>query len=206
MTIDNLRQFDLHFPGDWIYDADRDWAWENQLALYYVQDLFAEAVLAYSLFLPLTVTVDNVHRLSRYEMRLNSLYAKAFVFALNGIEKLFSRLTPPKEIIPLRDKYKVEFGHLKHIRDSAIHIEDRGRGKDRNQQPLKNIDNMLMLGCFFGTSVTNSYGFTGEDGKYYEIEISDATLLKAKELIQDIINAYPWIPRVPNFFETGCPH
>jgi hypothetical protein len=203
VVIDNLRQFDLHFPGDRIddVDRDRDWAWENQLVLYYVQDLFAEAVLAYSLFLPLTVTEDKVHRLSRCEMRLNSLYAKAFVFALDGIEKLFSRLTPPKEVIPLCDKYKMEFGHLKHIRDSAIHIEDRGLGKDRYKRPLENIDNMLRLGCFFGTSITNRYGFTGEDGKYYGIEISDTTLLKAQELIQDIINAYPWVLRVPNVFD-----
>jgi len=54
--------------------------------------------------------------------------------------------------------------------------------------------NSIILGCFFGiTSSANSYGFTGENGKYYEIQISDTTLLKAKDIIQDIINTYRWV-------------
>ena len=83
-------------------------------------------------------------------------------------------------------EYKNLFGHLKHIRDSAIHIEDRGRGVNRNQKPINT--HIIVIGCF----IERRFTFTGEDGKQYEIEISDATLNVAKEIIQKIINSYVW--------------
>jgi len=197
MTTDNLRQFDLHFPGTWIEDTDRNWALENNLVLKSVQNLFVEAVAAYSLFRPITAdnSRESIHKdQSPYQRCLNGLYAKAFVFALDGIGKLLSRLCkhlrPPAAIRPLCEDYEREFGHLKHIRDSAIHIEDRGRGRTRHQQPVN--ANVLILGCF----IERRFAFTGEDGKQYEVEISDTTLLKAKEIIQELIDTYPWIPSV----------
>jgi len=147
MIIDNLSHFDLHFPGHRIESDDSDWAFNNRHVLYLVRDLFAEAVVAYSLFLPFTVIADNVRELidkntrkSFYELRLNSLSAKAFVYSLDGIGKLLFRLCrhmePAEEIIPLCKKYEIEFGHLRHIRNSAIHIEARGFGEDRHQQHI----------------------------------------------------------------------
>ena len=197
MITDSLRQFDLHFPGTWIEGADRNWAFENYLVLRHVQDLFVEAVAGYSLFRP--ITADNFRESiqrdqSPYERCLNALYAKAFVFALDGIAKLLSRLCkhlhPPAAIRPLCEDYERQFGQLKHIRDSAIHIEDRGRGKTRYQQPVN--ANVLILGSF----IERRFVFTGEDGKQYEVEISDTTLLRAKEIIQKIINMYPWVSSV----------
>jgi hypothetical protein len=99
-------------------------------------------------------------------------------------------LHPPAAIRPLCEDYERQFGQLKHIRDSAIHIEDRGRGKTRYQQPVN--ANVLILGSF----IERRFVFTGEDGKQYEVEISDTTLLRAKEIIQKIINMYPWVSSV----------
>lgn len=125
-----------------------------------------------------------------YERCLNGIYAKAFVFALDGIEKLLNRLVAiynsPKEVKQLHEEYKKLFGYLKHIRDSAIHIEDRGRGKTRKQEPLDT--NIIVIGCFS----ERRYTFTGEDGRQYEIEISESTLKKTKLIIQEIINSYSW--------------
>lgn len=92
----------------------------------------------------------------------------------------------PKEIKHLHEEYKKLFGHLKHIRDSAIHIEDRGRGKTRKQEPLDT--HIIIIGCF----IERRYTFTGEDGRQYEIEISESTLKKAKSIIQESINSYSW--------------
>ncbi|MGO8944347.1 MAG: hypothetical protein ACLQJ7_11825 [Syntrophobacteraceae bacterium] len=199
MITDSLGRFDLHFPSHLIEGEDRDWAWENKNTLDHVQSLFIEAVAAYSLFRPITVTADNVQEFiqnkeneSPYQACLNGLYAKAFVFALHSIGKLLSHLTPPVPVRDLFEKYESQFGHLKHIRDSAIHIEDRGRGKTRYQEHLKT--NVIILGSF----IENRFMFTGEDGKQYEVEVSETTLLKAKAIIQDIINVYPWVP-VPDF-------
>ena len=193
----NLNQFDLIFPGHWIEGKDRDQAFQAQHILSLIQGLFIEAVVSYALCQP--ITADNVREYmdecqrddeTPYERCLNGLYAKAFVFALDGIEKLFNRLVEmsnsPKEIKLLYEKYKTLFGHLKYIRDSAIHIEDRGRGKTRNQEPLNT--HIIVLGGF----IERRYTFTGEDGRQYEIEISEPTLKKAKEIIQEIINSYSW--------------
>lgn len=193
MISDNLRQFDLYFPGSWIEAADRDWAFQSKLVLDQIEDLFVESVAAYSLFRPMSL--EDYRGLmnkdySRYERCLNNLYAKAFVFGLDGINKLLSRLCqnlePPTAILPLYAKYNKIFGHLRHIRDSAIHIEDRGRGVTRTQKPINT--NLLILGSF----IEKRFSFTGEDGEIYGVEISETTLNEAKAIIQEVINAYSW--------------
>jgi hypothetical protein len=193
----SLKQFDLTFPGHWIEVEEQDQAFQIRLVLSLIQGLFIEAVVSYALFQP--ITSENVRefmdRFERgdetpYERCLNGIYAKAFVFALDGIEKLLNRLVSiynaPKEVKQLHEEYKEQFGHLKHIRDSAIHIEDRGRGKTRKQEPLDT--NIIVIGGF----IERRYTFTGEDGRQYEIEISESTLKKAKLIIQEIINSYSW--------------
>jgi hypothetical protein len=168
----SLKQFDLTFPGHWIEGEDRDQAFQVKLILSLIQGLFVEAVVSYSLFQPITAEnfrdcIDRFERVDEtsYERCLNGLYAKAFVFALDGIEKLFNRLVamcnPPKEIKQLHEEYKKLFGHLKHIRNSAIHIEDRGRGKTRKHESLDT--HIILLGCF----IERRYTFTGEDGRQY---------------------------------------
>ena len=191
MDIDDLTQFDLYFPGTWIEGVDRNWASHNRLALSNVKSLFEEAVAAYWKFDPITAEnyMDKMDE-PLYVRCLNSIYSKAFVFALDGINKFLFKiqkyLNPPKPIEKLITEYKNHFGHLKHIRDSAIHIEDRGRGKTRNERPLDT--GIIILGSF----IERRFVFTGEDGNQYEIEISDTTLHTAKEIIQKIINTYTW--------------
>lgn len=192
MKLEELKQFDLRFPSPWIEGEDRDWASENQLALSNLERLFEEAVAAYWKFDPITAEniQDRINE-STYSRCLNSIYAKAFIYALDGINNLLSRickyLHPPKSVETLKEEYKKHFGHLKHIRDSAIHIEDRGRGKDRKGDPLNT--SIIILGSFN----ERRFGFTGNDGKHYEIEISDSTLFSAKNIIQKVINSYEWI-------------
>jgi hypothetical protein len=195
MDTERLKRFDLHFPGTWIEGEDRDWAFDVQHVLSLVEGLFVEAVASYALFQP--ITAENIRkpfeeRESKYKACLNGVYAKAFVFALHVIEKLLRRLSqddmhPSVKVQSLYDEYKGIFGPLKHIRDSAIHIEDRGRGVTRKQDPIP--ARILVIGGFVG----NSFSFTGEDGKLYEVEISETTLEAARRLIQDIINVYQWI-------------
>jgi hypothetical protein len=210
MDTHSLRQFDLHFPGHWIEGPDRDWAYENQHLLSLIQTLFREAVAAYSMFRPPVIlnTIEEIlqqrENESPYEGCLNSIYAKAFVFALDGIQKLLSRLCeflePPQDVKSLVEEYEKEFGHHRYVRDSAIHIEDRGRGMKkpsgrvgrRSQERVP--ANIFLLGCLKVTTTATNYCFTGEDGKQHEVEISEAELLKAKRIIQAIIYSYPWVP------------
>jgi hypothetical protein len=196
--FENLRQFDLTFPGIWLEGEDRDQAFQISHTLRMIVDLFTEAVASCALFKPLTAENIEAHLEkwnnddeTPYERCLNGIYAKTFVFALDGIEKLFNHLvtsySSPEKVKHLHEEYKNLFGHLKHIRDSAIHIEDRGRGKTRKQKPLNT--HIVLLGCF----IEKRYTFTGEDGRPYEVEISESTLNKVKAIIQEAINSYPWI-------------
>jgi hypothetical protein len=198
LNSENLSIFDLTFPGHWLEGEDRNQAFQIVHTLHMVQDLFIEAVASYSLLKPLTA--ENISEyLERtetcketpYERCLNGIYTKAFIFALDGIEKLLSRLvtsySSPEVVKHLHGEYRRLFGHLKHMRDSAIHIEDRGRGKTRKQQPLDT--HIIALGCF----IERRCVFTGEDGKQYEIEISESTLKQVKSITQEVINSYSWL-------------
>jgi hypothetical protein len=195
MNLKDLTRFDLYFPGHWVSGDDRDWAFEVGHTLGLVQGLFVEAVAAYAMFQPITKEnaleyIKGKRDESPYERCLNNMYAKAFVFSLNSIGELLRHLSAdtksPMGVQESYQEYQKHFGHLKHIRDSAIHIEDRGRGRTRHQQPLRT--HLIVLGGF----IERRFTFTGEDGKEYEIEISDETLERARGIIKEIIRAYTW--------------
>ena len=193
MNPNNLSRFDLNFPGNWIAGDDRDLAFETFQLLKIVKDQLLRAVVSCSLFQP--ISEKNIRKrldehLSEYEACLNSIYATTFVLSLDTIAKLLHtlrrNLEPPTQARDFVDRYQEQFGQLKYIRDSIMHIEDRGRGKDRNQENIP--ASFFVLGVY----VENRYEFTGEDGNRYSVEISENTLLAARKIIQDIINAYKW--------------
>ena len=54
LNFENLKQFDLTFPGHWLEGQDRDQAFQISHTLSMIQSLFTEAVASYALFQPLT--------------------------------------------------------------------------------------------------------------------------------------------------------
>jgi hypothetical protein len=191
MNPSELHKFDLTHPGHWIVAADRDWAWETSLVLEHIESEFIRAAASYAMFEPITLsTIGHLENQSRYERCLNGIYATAFVYSLDSISKLLSaindHLTPPDSVRLLISEYEGCFGNLKNIRDSIAHIEDRGRGLDRNKKAL--LSHFLVLGCMN----ERRFEYTGNDGKIYGVEISEPTLLLAHRILQAIINAYVW--------------
>jgi hypothetical protein len=192
MDTANLKKFDLSFPGHWIAGPDRDWAFETALILSLVESAFIRAVASYAMFEPVTASNVQLFDLgqSKYERCLNGIYATSFIVSLDAISKLLEALKkylrPPDTVITFISEYESAFGHLKHIRDSMAHIEDRGRGVDKYQRRIPTY--FLILGAF----IEGRFGFTASDGKYYEIELSESTLFSAQQIIQKIINAYGW--------------
>jgi hypothetical protein len=193
MNTSELKKFDLLYPGHWIVDDDRDKAFKIASLLRIVEDKFVRAVAAYALFK--SITAENIKQhiqqeQSKYEQCLNSIYAEVFVYSLDSITKLLKVLLdyyePSTEVQSLITEYDNRFGNLKHIRDSAIHIEDRGRGVDKNEEKLPT--SIIILGGFS----ERRFEFTAADGKQYEVEISESTLLVAHQIIQQIINSYTW--------------
>jgi hypothetical protein len=187
-----LKKFDLSFPGHWIAGSDRDWAFATAQVLWFSEDEFIRAVTSYAMFEPITVNKVNQFylRQSKYENCLNSIYANSFVFSLDEISKLLGVLKkylgPPNNVLEFISEYESIFGHLKFIRDSIAHIEDRSRGVDKCQRNIPT--NLLILGGFR----ERRFGFTASDGGFYEIELSESTLFSAQRILQNIINAYNW--------------
>lgn len=193
MNTAELKKFDLSFPGHWIAGSDRDWAFETALILSSLENEFVRAVASFAMFEP--ITTSNVEQFadlnqSKYEGCLNGIYATSFVLSLDAISKLLEALkkylNPPSTVLIFISEYEAIFGHLKHIRDSIAHIEDRSRGVDKYQRRIPT--NFLILGAF----VERRFGFTASDGKFYGIELSESTLLSAHRILQGIINAYTW--------------
>ena len=118
------------------------------------------------------------------------IFAKSFVYSLDTISKQLGKLSQISgnkgERIALCELYSKEFMDLKYIRDSSMHIEDRGLGLDRKLKQIKT--QVLVIGGF----INNCYSYSGSDGKNYQIEISTKIARKAGNIIQNIINTYVW--------------
>ena len=196
MDITRLEKFDLTYPGHWIAGPDRDWASETAQMLSLAESEFIEAVASFAMFEPVTATnvKQSLHiTRSKYKSCLNSIYARAFVYSLNTIRMLLNKLqehfNPPDAAKVLISEYDNRFRNLKHIRDSSVHIEDRGRGIYRRKGKEHEVQStVIVLGCFS----ERRFDFTGEDGRCYGEEISESTLLLAHRILQAIINAYNW--------------
>lgn len=193
MSTNRLDKFNLKRPGHWIAGADRDWAFETDLMLTLVENEFICAVVSYDKFKP--VTVANVQQYidrqpTKYERCLNSVYAKAFVYSLDSITKILKALkrylNPPNSVKQFISEYESNFRNLVHIRDSLVHIEDRGRGLDKHKKKVP--ANILALGVF----VETRFEVTAANGIRYGIEISESTLTLAHKILQSMINAYKW--------------
>lgn len=129
------------------------------------------------------------------------IYAKSFVFALDSIEKLLTTLSKspvPTSAAVAVERFTTTVPGVKHVRDTVHHTEDRVRGLDRHGRPidLKPIENnfikapggVLVLNSLNGTR----YGCTVEDGRYIEVDVTPATLLAARDAIQEVLNSVAW--------------
>jgi hypothetical protein len=142
-----------------------------------------------------------------FERRKAFLHAHSFVFLLDRFRRALEALaqTPdvPELVIAETAAFRAAFRQLKGLRDSAIHLEDRGRGLRRGGQPLelRPIENrfikasggVLALGNLDGSKL----GYTTEDGKYAEVDVSVESLLLVRDSLQKVITAFRWhgVPR-----------
>ncbi len=192
MNIIELQKFDLTYPGHWIAGKDRDWANRTSIIISSVDSELVSAVSSFAMFKPITRDyAKQLHNQSKYERCLNGIYATSFVFSLDAISKLLNALklylSPPDAVLVLISEYETVFGHLKYIRDSLAHIEDRSRGVGKNKKEIPT--NLISLGSFINET---GLEVTASNGNLYRINLSDSTLLSAHRIIQGIINSYTW--------------
>jgi hypothetical protein len=176
-----LDKFDLRVPVSMRVAGERQAAWDTERILYTIVTEFERAVVALAIF-----DLRRFRRGNKYALILNNIAAREFVLSLDAITNLLEHLkplSPPAAVRSLVASYRGTYGYLTHIRDSFIHIEQRGRGRDRKNKRLRGI---TFINCF----TDRVWEFTGNDGKKYSVEISESTLLPVRDIVQKIIDSY----------------
>lgn len=140
-----------------------------------------------------------------FEHNLPFIYARAFLYALDAFDKFLGVLAKeenvPTEVETYHEKVALAFPHLRGVRNTAQHLEDRARGlgAGRNPQPLdlKPIDNafisapgggVLALNCLNGSR----YGCTMSDGHYGEVDVSPDSMQHLQQILQDVLLSFKW--------------
>ncbi|HBL4692634.1 hypothetical protein INP82_06610 [Citrobacter sedlakii] len=140
-----------------------------------------------------------------HEQRIIFLHAKSFLYALDTIDKFIKVISEedgaPAQIKQLLAQVANDFPHLRAVRNSAQHLEDRARGLGAGKVPkplkLQPVDNgivvapqgALMLNNLFGTKL----GYTMADGHHGEVDVSEESMLKITSIIQEVFNSFPWV-------------
>src|SRR5439155_8339019 len=98
-----------------------------------------------------------------------------------------------------KESFSQSFPTLREVRNSAQHVEDRIRGLGRGRQPLnlKPVQNQMVNAPAGGVLIVdslngNKFGGTLANGEYGEIEVSIASLERVRELVEVLIDSFPW--------------
>ena len=140
-----------------------------------------------------------------FEHNLPFIYARAFLYALDSFDKFLNVLANevhvPEQVKALHTHISQAFPHLRGVRNTAQHLEDRARGlgAGRNPQPLdlKPVTNGLINapdgGCLVLNSLNGSkYGSTMSDGHYGEVDVSVESMQQLQQIFQNVLQSFRW--------------
>lgn len=132
------------------------------------------------------------------------MHARAFLYALDSFDKFLNVLKKQSNVPPVLEdlhvRFRDSFPHLRGVRNSSQHMEDRSRGLGAGRKPqpleLKPIDNVFIK-AEGGALVLNSlngtkYGNTMADGHYGEVDVSPSSMEALHSIFQNILNAFEW--------------
>ena len=138
-----------------------------------------------------------------FEHNTSFLYARAFLYALDGFDKFLGVLAKtenvPPQVTDIHQRMAKAFPNLRGVRNSAQHQEDRARslgvgGKPLDLKPIHNGmvsapgGGVLMLNCLNGSN----YGSTMADGHYGEVDVSPDSMSALQELLSEVLDAFIW--------------
>lgn len=142
---------------------------------------------------------------SEFEHNLAFLYARTFLYALDGFDKFLGVLAKednvPKAISELHKKISITFPDLRGVRNTAQHLEDRSRslGAGRTPKPLdlKPISNGFISAPNGGALILSSlngskYGSTMSDGHYGEVDVSPESMSHLQGILTSVLNSFKW--------------
>ncbi|MHC8395970.1 hypothetical protein ACYZT8_20380 [Pseudomonas sp. LB3P93] len=131
---------------------------------------------------------------SAFAQAAQLIYAKAFLFALDGFDKYLGVLSKtegvPGEIAKIHEQIVEFFPDLRGVRNSAHHMEDRVRALGPGEKPLKlQPSNALVLDNLGGSR----YGSTMGDGHFGEVDVSVESLSALQGILNDVHGAFKWV-------------
>lgn len=92
-----------------------------------------------------------------------------------------------EKIILLKEEFDNEFPHVRDVRHSWQHIEDRMRGKGQNEKRLEST--LLVLSSLFEDNLT----YTISNGTTHSIAITEYTFRRAEYYVQKCFDSFNWI-------------
>jgi hypothetical protein len=137
-----------------------------------------------------------------FEDSISHLYARAFVYALDGFDRVLGSLAKtegvPGEVAEIHKRIVSEFPHLRAVRNTAHHPEKRGLALDRKWNPikLKPVDTAfakLPGGAVFLDSLHGSrYGATTENGRIGQVDVSSESMKKLQDILNAVLHSFSW--------------
>lgn len=136
-----------------------------------------------------------------YRSHTRFVHATAFVYALHMLH------TAAEEVVKLSPEasglqevlaaFEASAEHLKDVRNSLAHREDRVRGLGRGGKPISPKPQMNVFvgdaAMILGPQLEGSLlGITTADGHYRRVAVSFDTLQAGQALTQASINSFPW--------------
>lgn len=211
-----MEVFELTYPGAWL---DMPNEREVQALLMQLESQLADASVGLAFFEEVSTRPfrtagrshadyqvrraewANGHMPQEYEHRVPFVYAHTVIYALDAIGKTINVLVEmgiSPNITTARDTYESAIPHLKAVRDSAHHVEDRARGVHHGSKPisLQPINNGIIVAPSGALALSNLFnnklGYTAQDGHYREIEINRSVVKAAQSAIQQVLDALTW--------------
>lgn len=144
-----------------------------------------------------------------YHDQIIFLHAQTFLYSLDRIRKLLEALKKtqgvPIGVADAEATFNLSVPHLRGVRNSVAHYEDRSRGLKRSKPDkpgkpieLKLVNNRLFQGpphakvIIMESLIGSQFGCTMEDGHYGEVDVSITSLQAAATAIQSTINSFKW--------------
>jgi hypothetical protein len=187
----------LDLPGLWIEGDDRDSASDAQLFLDLAVEAYNQAVVAQRSFdvyiQPLLRSKAEPPRqpVSRTDEIRSRIDARAYIFALDELLQFVKILgeTPsiPTEAGSLCTRFADDFKHVRRIRNSLHHLEDRVRSIGPRNRPLTT----KMLALF--VVVDRKIGATTELNQVEYVPITDEFLETIRGRLVELIWAFQWL-------------
>ncbi|MGI8732394.1 MAG: hypothetical protein ACR2LM_03715 [Pyrinomonadaceae bacterium] len=131
------------------------------------------------------------------------IYARAFLYALDAFDKFLGVLAKepnvPEQIAEFHAQIAESFPHLRGVRNTAQHLEDRARGlgTGRERLDLEPVTNNLIYAPSGGVLVLNNlngsrYGSTMSDGHYGEIDVAPESMQQLQRILEGVLRSFQW--------------